>query len=243
MNLTDRLAARDGTTQRAASEARSPATARHQDHPKERLVTVKLRVHGALLDALGPTLYDPNMSEAELELRVRSALQLAVDADEAPLSSTERNRIVSEVADEILGNGPLEVFLRDPKISEIMVNGADRIYVEREGRLSRVAATFIDEAHLRRTIDKIVARVGRRIDEASPMVDARLSDGSRVNAIIPPLSLDGSSLTIRKFAADPFTDRDLIGFGTLTQQTAEFLFACVRGKLSSRHISETTNAS
>ncbi len=232
MNLTDRLAARDGITQRAASEARSPATARHQDHPRERLVTVKLRVHGALLEALGPTLYDPNMSEAELELRVRSALQLAVDAEEASLSSAERNRIVSELADEILGNGPLEVFLRDPKISEIMVNGADRIYVESEGRLSRVPATFIDEAHLRRTIDKIVARVGRRIDEASPMVDARLSDGSRVNAIIPPLSLDGSSLTIRKFAADPFTDRDLIGFGTLTRQTADFLHACVRGKLN-----------
>jgi pilus assembly protein CpaF len=232
MNLTDRLAARDGSAQRGANEARSPAAGRHQDHAHERLVTVKLRVHGALLDALGPTLYDANMSEADLEFRVRSALQAAVEAEEAPLSTAERNRIVSEVADEILGNGPLEVFLRDPKISEIMVNGADQIYVERDGRLSRVAATFIDEAHLRRTIDKIVARVGRRIDEASPMVDARLSDGSRVNAIIPPLSLDGSSLTIRKFAADPYTDRDLIGFGTITRQTADFLYACVRGKLN-----------
>jgi pilus assembly protein CpaF len=233
MNLTDRLAARDGSAQRAANEARSPATGRHhRDHPQERLVTVKLRVHGALLEALGPTLYDANMTEADLEFRVRSALQAAVEAEETPLSSAERNRIVSEVADEILGNGPLEVFLRDPKISEIMVNGAGQIYVESEGRLSRVAATFIDEAHLRRTIDKIVARVGRRIDEASPMVDARLSDGSRVNAIIPPLSLDGSCLTIRKFAADPFTDRDLIGFGTFTRQTADFLYACVRGKLN-----------
>jgi pilus assembly protein CpaF len=233
MNLTDRLAARDGSAQRAANEARSPATVRHhRDHPQERLVTVKLRVHGALLEALGPTLYDANMTEADLEFRVRSALQAAVEAEETPLSSAERNRIVSEVADEILGNGPLEVFLRDPKISEIMVNGAGQIYVESDGRLSRVAATFIDEAHLRRTIDKIVARVGRRIDEASPMVDARLSDGSRVNAIIPPLSLDGSCLTIRKFAADPFTDRDLIGFGTFTRQTADFLYACVRGKLN-----------
>jgi pilus assembly protein CpaF len=232
MNLTERLAARDGSALRAANETRSPATGRHQDHAHERLVTVKLRVHGALLDALGPTLYDANMSEADLEFRVRAALQAAVEAEETPLSTAERNRIVSEVADEILGNGPLEVFLRDPKISEIMVNGADQIYVEREGKLSRVAAAFIDEAHLRRTIDKIVARVGRRIDEASPMVDARLSDGSRVNAIIPPLSLDGSSLTIRKFAADPYTDRDLIGFGTITRQTADFLYACVRGKLN-----------
>jgi pilus assembly protein CpaF len=233
VNLTDRLAARDGSAQRTSNEARSPVAGRpHADGAQERLITVKLRVHGALLDALGPTLYDANMSEADLEIRVRSALQAAVEAEEAPLTSAERNRIVSEVADEILGNGPLEVFLRDPKISEIMVNGADQIYVEREGKLSRVPAAFIDEAHLRRTIDKIVARVGRRIDEASPMVDARLSDGSRVNAIIPPLSLDGSCLTIRKFAADPFTDRDLIGFGTITRQTADFLYACVRGKLN-----------
>ena len=233
MNLTDRLAARDGAVQRSTTETRSTTTGRHhQDHPQERLVAVKASVHAALLDSLGPTLYDPNMSEAELELRVLSALQAAVEAQESPLSSAERNRIIAEVADEILGNGPLEVFLRDPKISEIMVNGAGQIYVEREGKLSQVAARFVDESHLRRTIDKIVARVGRRVDEASPMVDARLADGSRVNAIIPPLSLDGSCLTIRKFAADPLTDRDLIGFGTLTQQTADFLYACVRGKLN-----------
>jgi pilus assembly protein CpaF len=232
VNLTERLAARDGTPQRSANDTRSSTVVRHQDHPHERLVAAKLRVHGALLEALGPTLYDANMSEADLEIRVRSALQAAVEAEEAPLTGAERNRIAEEVADEILGNGPLEVYLRDPKVSEIMVNGSDQIYVESEGKLTRVPATFTDEAHLRRTIDKIVARVGRRVDEASPMVDARLSDGSRVNAIIPPLSLDGSSLTIRKFAADPLTDRDLIGFGTITRQTADFLFACVRGKLN-----------
>ncbi len=214
------------------SEQRAPAAVRHPDQPQDRLVAIKLRVHTALLEALGPTLYDANMTEADLEVRVRSALQAAVEAEEAPSTGAERNRITDEVADEILGNGPLEVFLRDPNISEIMVNGAHQIYVERGGKLSQVAATFTDEAHLRRTIDKIVARVGRRVDEASPMVDARLSDGSRVNAIIPPISLDGSSLTIRKFAADPFTDIDLIGFGTLTQQTADFLAACVRGRLN-----------
>ncbi len=232
MNLTDRLAARGGTAPRSISEQRVPAAVRRADQPQDRLVAIKLSVHTALLDTLGPTLYDANMTEADLEVRVRSALQAAVEAEEAPLTTAERNRITDEVADEILGNGPLEVFLRDRNISEIMVNGAHQIYVESGGKLSQVAATFTDEAHLRRTIDKIVARVGRRVDEASPMVDARLSDGSRVNAIIPPISLDGSSLTIRKFAADPFTDRDLIGFGTITQQTADFLSACVRGRLN-----------
>jgi pilus assembly protein CpaF len=113
-----------------------------------------------------------------------------------------------------------------------MVNGHDQVYVERIGRLYPVAASFADESHLRRTIDKIVARVGRRVDEASPMVDARLPDGSRVNAVVPPLAIDGSVLTIRKFAADPYLVSDLIGFGTLTAPTAEFLRACVRGRLN-----------
>jgi pilus assembly protein CpaF len=163
---------------------------------------------------------------------VRAALQAAVQAEEAPLSGEERSRITVEVANEILGHGPLESFLRDPNISEIMVNGPDSIYVESEGRLLKAPARFVDEAHLRHTIDKIVARVGRRVDEASPMVDARLPDGSRVNAIIPPIALDGSSLTIRKFAAEPLTDKDLINFGTMSQQAADFLSACVRGRLN-----------
>jgi pilus assembly protein CpaF len=122
--------------------------------------------------------------------------------------------------------------LRDPDITEIMVNGPDDIYIEHGGRIYPVEATFADEAHLRRTIDKIVARVGRRVDESSPMVDARLSDGSRVNAVVPPIALDGSTLTIRKFAADPYTADDLVGFGTMTRPVAEMLAACVRGRLN-----------
>jgi pilus assembly protein CpaF len=117
-------------------------------------------------------------------------------------------------------------------VSEIMVNGHDQLYVERAGRLYTVEAGFTDEAHLRRTIDKIVARVGRRVDEASPMVDARLPDGSRVNAVVPPIALDGSLLTIRKFAADPFTVDDLVTFGTITPQVAAVLRACVHGRLN-----------
>ncbi|MGA8979480.1 MAG: CpaF family protein, partial [Pedococcus sp.] len=129
-----------------------------------------------------------------------------------------------------LGHGPLEPLLRDSEITEIMVNGPDSIYVERAGKLYPVEARFSSDAHLRRTIDKIVGRVGRRVDEASPLVDARLPDGSRVNAVIPPIALDGSLLTIRKFATDPFTDKDLIAFGTFTPQVRDFLSACVRGR-------------
>jgi len=231
MTLNERLVARQTPPIYTSQEGRKTA-AHHEDQPRDRLGAIKRRVHAALVDSLGPTLYDANMSESDLASRVRAALQAAVQAEESPLSAEERARITDEVANEILGHGPLEAFLRDPDISEIMVNGPDSIYVESAGRLLKAPARFVDESHLRHTIDKIVARVGRRVDEASPMVDARLPDGSRVNAIIPPIALDGSSLTIRKFAAEPLTDKDLIAFGTMSQQAADFLSACVRGRLN-----------
>jgi pilus assembly protein CpaF len=191
---------------------------------------VKASVHQALLDSLGPQLYDPHLDQNELETRVRHTLQEVIDAEETPLSLADRTRIAQEVADEILGHGPLEPLLRDSEITEIMVNGADSIYVERAGKLYPVDTHFTTEAHLRRTIDKIVGRVGRRVDEASPLVDARLPDGSRVNAVIPPIALDGAMLTIRKFSTDPFTDKDLIAFGTFTPRVRDFLIACVKGR-------------
>lgn len=193
---------------------------------------IKRSVHAALLDMLGPSLYDARMDDAELEAKVRQALQTVIDQEQTLLSGADRTRIGNEIADEILGYGPLEPFLRDKNVTEIMVNGPDRIYVEREGRLHPVAAAFTDEQHLRRTIDKIVGRIGRRVDEASPMVDARLPDGSRVNAVISPVSLDGPTLTIRKFAADPFTVHDLINFGTMTPPVAQMIAACVRGRMN-----------
>jgi pilus assembly protein CpaF len=193
---------------------------------------VKASVHQGLLESLGPKLYDPHLEQSELEQRVRQTLQNVLELQEAPLSASDRARIAQEIADEILGHGPLEPLLRDPNITEIMVNGADQIYVEREGRISRVEATFSSEVHLRRTIDKIVGRVGRRIDEASPMVDARLTDGSRVNAVVAPIALDGSMLTIRKFAVDPFMADDLVAFGTMSRTVADLLSCCVRGKLN-----------
>ena len=191
---------------------------------------VKERVHASLVDTLGPRLYDPHLSEAELASQVRSTLQDVIDSEQTPLSHADRTRISQDVSDDILGHGPLEPYLRDPDITEIMVNGPHDIFIERDGRIFPVDASFGDESHLRRTIDKIVARVGRRVDESSPMVDARLPDGSRVNAVVAPIALDGSILTIRKFAADPFTDRDLISFGTMNEQVRDFLDACVRGR-------------
>jgi pilus assembly protein CpaF len=152
--------------------------------------------------------------------------------NDQPLTTADRQRLTQEISDDILGYGPIEPYLRDDSLSEVMVNGPYDIWIERDGRLQRVEGRFASEAHLRRTIDKIVARIGRRVDESSPMVDARLPDGSRVNAVIPPLALDGSILTIRKFSADPLTVDDLIRFGSLTPRTAEFLQACVKGKLN-----------
>ncbi|GAA2739306.1 CpaF family protein [Pedococcus aerophilus] len=232
MSLAERLE-NVRRSQQAASDAVSgtPAPAANE---RQRVVdpfsAVKASVHQALLDSLGPQLYDPHLDQSELETKVRHTLQEVIDHEETPLSLADRTRISQEVADEILGHGPLEPLLRDSEISEIMVNGPDSIYVERAGKLYPVEARFSSDAHLRRTIDKIVGRVGRRVDEASPLVDARLPDGSRVNAVIPPIALDGSLLTIRKFATDPFTDKDLIAFGTFTPQVRDFLSACVRGR-------------
>jgi pilus assembly protein CpaF len=199
---------------------------------KGRFDDLKESVHEELLVQLGPKLYDANLSPSELEAMVRQALADVMAASDRPLTSTDRQRITQEISDDILGYGPIEPYLRDDSVSEVMVNGPFDIWLERKGKLTRVEAKFNDEAHLRRTIDKIVSRIGRRIDESSPMVDARLPDGSRVNAVVPPLSIDGSSLTIRKFSRDPLTAEDLIEFGTLSRKTADFLDACVRGRLN-----------
>jgi pilus assembly protein CpaF len=209
-----------------------PSPYRRAVRPGDPFASLKRRVHQNLIDTLGPKLYDANLGAADLEQRVRATLQTVLEQDETPLTVADRARVAQEIADEILGLGPLEPYLNDPEVSEIMVNGPGQIYVERNGRLSLIDGAFAGEGSLRRTIEKIVARVGRRIDESSPMVDARLPDGSRVNAVIPPVAIDGALLTIRKFAADPFTVHDLVGFGTWTPQVAELVAACVRGRLN-----------
>ncbi|HET7430668.1 MAG TPA: CpaF family protein [Nocardioides sp.] len=206
--------------------------ARRGSAEHDRLEQLKQDVHAELLKQLGPQLYDANLDQAELDQRVRTVLAQLMSSQERPISNADRNRLTQEISDDILGYGPIEPFLRDDDVSEVMVNGADSIWLERDGKLLKANAQFSDEAHVRRTIDKIVSRIGRRVDESSPMVDARLPDGSRVNAVIPPLAVDGSSLTIRKFAADPLTVDDLIAFGSLSERSAGFLEACVRGRLN-----------
>ena len=199
---------------------------------QSRIEELKATVHAELLKQLGPQLYDANLDQDDLAARVRQVLKEVIGSQERPLSSADRAQVTLEITDDILGYGPIEPFLRDPDVTEVMVNGPRQIYLEQRGRLTLVDAHFSDENHLRRTIDKIVSRIGRRVDESSPMVDARLPDGSRVNAVIPPLAIDGSALTIRKFSADPLTVNDLINFGSFSQRTADFLDACVRGRLN-----------
>jgi pilus assembly protein CpaF len=196
------------------------------------MAEVRARVQGSLVESLGPKLYDLSLTEGELRELVHQQLRELLDEEEITLSVQEKAQVIQQIGDGILGLGPLEPYVRDPDVTEIMVNGPESIYVERQGKLHWTGARFFDEEQLRRTIDKIVARIGRRIDEASPYVDARLPDGSRVNAIIPPLALDGPCLTVRKFSAEPYGVNDLISFGTVTPQVAELVEACVRGRLN-----------
>jgi pilus assembly protein CpaF len=199
---------------------------------RDRLSDVRARVQERLVEVLGPRLYDSTLSDTELEGLVHQRLRELLDGEDVPLSAQEKLLIVRQIGDSVLGLGPLEPYLRDSDVTEIMVNGWDTIYVERGGKLYWTGTKFHDESQLRRTVDKIVGKVGRRVDEASPMVDARLPDGSRVNAIIPPLSLDGASLTIRKFSADPYHADDLVEFGTMSSGVSKFLEACVRGRVN-----------
>jgi pilus assembly protein CpaF len=181
---------------------------------------------------MGSRMNDPSLSAEALRTLVLGELDEVVEEENVPLSTEERARLTAELADDVLGYGPLQRLLDDDSVSEIMVNGPENIYVEQHGKLTRTGVCFTSEEHLRRVIDRIVSRVGRRIDESSPLVDARLADGSRVNAIIPPLAFSGSTLTIRKFSKDPFTVDDLIGFGTLSPEMAELLNACVEARLN-----------
>jgi len=222
----------DGRRRQAPKVAEPVSRRRGMSSDQERVEELKGHVHTELVKQLGPHLYSAEVDQNDLESRVRQVLSDVLSRQDRPISNADRQRITQEISDDILGYGPIEPFLRDSDVSEVMVNGHDQIYLERDGRLTPVKAQFADEAHLRRTIDKIVSRIGRRVDESSPMVDARLPDGSRVNAVIPPLAIDGSCLTIRKFATDPLTVHNLIDFGSISDKTADFLDACVRGRLN-----------
>ncbi len=228
MGLAERLNSVSPPTSRSIPAA----TGKRSSIARDEYATLKHDVHDQLLQALGQQAYAGQMEQRVLEENVFNAIQTVLAKSKKPLSTVDRARISQEIIDDILGNGPLEPLLRDPEITEIMVNRADAIFIERGGKLFPTDLRFSDEDHLRRTIDRIVSRVGRRIDEASPMVDARLPDGSRVNAVLPPIALDGCSLTIRKFSKDPFTAKDLVTMGTLSRQATDVVEAFVRGRLN-----------
>jgi len=192
---------------------------------------VKNRIHLAVIGDLGPQLFATSIDPFALRERVTAEIQTRL-ADEPGISRDDRERIAGEIAADILGHGPLERLLADDSVTEIMVNGPYEIWIERGGRLYASDVVFNDEWHLRRIINKMVAQVGRRIDESSPMVDARLPDGSRVNAVIPPLSLSGPLITIRKFSRKRLTLDDMIKLGTLSQETVEFLQRCIKAQLN-----------
>lgn len=193
----------------------------------------KSKIHDRLLEELDLSVLDriePSILKAELKGVVDRILR--EDPNSLPLNAFEKERLFSEILDEVLGFGPLEPLLQDPTISDILVNTYKKVYVERYGKLESTDVRFKDDDHLRKIIDKIVSAVGRRIDESSPMVDARLHDGSRVNAVIPPLALDGPILSIRRFSADPYELEDMLSFKTLTPQIGELLKGIVRAKLN-----------
>jgi pilus assembly protein CpaF len=214
------------------SNAQSAETPPEPSEPSDPLDSLKLRAQDALFKRLGARLYDPSLTDEQLRELVRRELNAFLEEEQLPLKADERRHLVAVVSDDVLGYGPMERFLTDPSVTEVMVNSLEPIFIEREGKLRETDARFASDEHLRRVIERIVSKVGRRIDESSPMVDARLPDGSRVNAIIPPLAVDGPALTIRKFASGGYTIDNLVAFRTLTPQISDFLAACVSGKLN-----------
>jgi len=192
---------------------------------------VKADLHRKILDRLNLEKLGRTPSDTARE-EVLILIRSSVNSEAVPLSFAERERLSREILDEIFGLGPLEPLLKDPTISDILVNRYDRVYIERGGRLELTGFTFKDDAHLMQIIDRIVSKVGRRVDESSPMVDARLADGSRVNAIIPPLAIDGPCLSVRRFGRDPLTARNLIENKSITEPMLELLSNMVKGKLN-----------
>ena len=195
------------------------------------MMFLKDRIHQKLMDDIDPAnLGQLNRQQMSREIQGVASVILAEEGIALPVR--HREQITSDVLDEILGYGPIQPLLDDPTITEIMVNRPDQVYAERGGKIFLTDKTFRDDSHIMRIIEKIVMPLGRRVDESSPMVDARLPDGSRVNAIVPPLAVKGPVLTVRKFSREPLTVDDLINFGTLTPEMAEFLSACVRARLN-----------
>src|SRR5512134_541026 len=198
---------------------------------QEPFAELKNRIHMSVISELGPQLFNIAIDPNELRDRVTADIRRLLN-DEAGIAREDRERLTSEILDDILGYGPLERLLADDSITEVMCNGPDDVWIERGGKLYETTVRFTDESHLRRIINKIVSQIGRRIDESSPMVDARLPDGSRVNAIIAPLSLSGPLLTIRKFARKRLGLQDMVNIGSLSEESVDFLRRCIQAQLN-----------
>ncbi len=193
---------------------------------------LKTKIHYRLLDTMDLSLIE-KMDNEQLKQGIKGLTEkILAEERTIPLNFSEREKLIQEIQDEVLGLGPLEPFMQDPTVSDVLVNGFSKVYIERLGKLEATPARFKDDAHLRKIIEKIVSAVGRRIDESQPMVDARLADGSRVNAIIPPLALKGSTLSIRRFAVDPLEMDDLLSFKTVSPEIAELLKGIIKARLN-----------
>jgi pilus assembly protein CpaF len=192
---------------------------------------IKRRIHGKLVDKLDLSRVGELKGDS-LKREIRGVVEHLCDAEETPLSRMERERIVEEVLDETFGLGPLELILKDPAVSDILINGPKNIYVEKGGRMQKTEVEFRDNKHLMQIIDRIVSRVGRRVDETCPMVDARLEDGSRVNAIIPPLALDGAAMSIRRFGSNPLKLSNLLDYRAFTPEMVMLLEGCIKARLN-----------
>jgi pilus assembly protein CpaF len=234
MSLSDRLksAQSERFTRRDMPISQLGDLGEEERSNEDPFALLKRRAQDALFARLGTRLHDSSLTEEQLGAYVVQELGRVIESEEVPLTPAERARLVAELTDDVLGYGAIERYLADPSVTEVMVNSIDGVYIERNGKLERTDARYLSEDQLRQVIDRIVSHVGRRVDESSPMVDARLPDGSRVNAIIPPLAVDGPVLTIRKFSPTAYGADDLVANGTMTDEIVDLVAACVAGKLN-----------
>ena len=209
----------------ARAEAQTSRASAQSEHTKE----LKVRIHSELIDRLDLAAIG-SLGPVEAGEEIRTVIGRLLEQQELPLSNDDRRRLEAEITSEVLGFGPLDPLLKDDTVSDILVNSARQVYVERRGKLQLADIHFRDDEHLIQIIDRIVSQVGRRVDASSPMVDARLPDGSRVNAIIPPIALDGPALSIRRFGKDPFHIHDLVSFASMSEEMARFFDAIVRAR-------------
>jgi pilus assembly protein CpaF len=232
MSLLDRLEKQKMVSVTDEKSTETPAASKNVVVFKDEYADLKSRVHKEFIEIINQQDVNLFNIKGEQEQELQKIMESIVESKTSNLTRTERSRLLREIYNDVMGLGPLEPLLNDSEVSEIMVNGPYQVYVERKGKLELSNVVFKDNAHVMNIINRIVSSVGRRVDESSPMVDARLSDGSRFNAIIPPLSLIGPSMTIRKFSKKPYTANDLIKFGSISPKMVAFLEACVKGKMN-----------